>query len=178
MADTTNAGDGGPDGTADGTRAEQCALRSPQYLDSIQVEDLGARAARRSGAGQGADGNRCLIDVELRGRRVAAAEDATNRHVAIVLLIGERRRDDQTGRDAREIREILDVQIVHRPLGHRHDADRNLVEALFAPLGGDDDLLEAGSHGRRINCGDGGRPEKSPRAHECAAPRAPPERLG
>ena len=132
------------DRAAHGTRTVERALRAAQYLDARQIEQIGVDAGVRPVATGRQD--RRLVDIEARGRRVAArGGDAPD---GIAAAPGSGRVQGHPGYPRGQGREVLDPRFRQRFRAVGDHRERHVLQVLAALLRGDDDVLErCRSHG-------------------------------
>jgi hypothetical protein len=116
--------------------AEQHALRAAQHLDAGNVVERADRTAEdRVGKV-----HFVLLDRNARFQRLLEGERADAADGEVVLAA-----DLQAGRGLVQLAEIVDAQRTQRVGSDGGDADRNVLQALTATLGGDDDFARYGS---------------------------------
>src|SRR5215472_2089035 len=135
-----------PQGSPLGALAEQRALRTAEYLDTLDVKQL-----REHVVGAEADVttlHRCIVNVDGGGRCAGSGVDAANVDVGVlVVVVG---RIANTGAGERQVRseacqviDILESFRVDLLLREGGDTDRNVLQPLLAAGRRDEDLLQA-----------------------------------
>ena len=157
-----------PNRAAFGSGTEQRALRTAQHLDALDVEQR--RIGIERAEGQVATLDRRVVDVDAGRGRTGRGVDAADRDVGgIRVVVHGTARERHAGRQARQVIDRAHALRVHQCLAEHADADRHILQALFATLRGHDDFVErsadGGCRGRRIG-GGGARAQAHHRQRE------------
>ena len=124
------------DGAAGGIPAEQRALRAAQRLDAREVEHREAREVDRARVAV------VLVDRDRRFLLVAvvvlrdAADVEHDLRARVGIHLEARHRPH-------DVRRVGDVEVRERLFAERRHRDADVLQLLLAPLGRDDDLVEA-----------------------------------
>jgi hypothetical protein len=95
-------------------------LRTPQHLDTLQIEHGWEEGARRGSDVAHLDGH--VIDINARSSGADAADDAAYRHTG---LTGAAERGAESWCQAHDVGDVLDALLVHLFLRIGRDADRH-----------------------------------------------------
>jgi hypothetical protein len=126
-----------PDGAAHGTRAVQCALRSTQDLDTVEVKELGLhRAVELLVLGR----HRHFVDVDADRGGPRRGTDAADLDVVETRTRARLERDARHG--TRDVIVVGDMVLRELRPADCRDADRNVLDVLGTLLRGHDDLLQ------------------------------------
>ncbi|MNI44995.1 hypothetical protein D3C73_993960 [compost metagenome] len=140
------------DGAAGGVAAVQGALRAAQHLDPVDVED--------QPLGHDRDRIGDLVHIDADGGRVVGGVvlKADAAHPELGRAAAEGRFDLQIGGGVLKLIDVGDALLRQAFAAEDAEGDADILSRLFAPLGGDDNLVDrrGGRFVGRALRGDGG----------------------
>ncbi|MNS42524.1 hypothetical protein D3C72_749040 [compost metagenome] len=138
------------DGAAGGVAAVEGALRSAQDLDPVDVED--------QALGHDRDRIGDLVHIDADGGRVVRGVvlEADAAQAELGRAAAEGRLDLQVGRGVLQLVDVGDALLDQAFAAEDAEGDAHVLGRLFAPLGGDDDLVDRRGPIRRRLLGHGG----------------------